>query len=82
MRCADPDRHERLLLGCLHQGGVRVLVTFTDGCTGQVCQDCDRTLGMKRQPDLAERVAGPAGGLELLVLLRAVNRGSDHGVAP
>jgi hypothetical protein len=79
MACADWDRHERLLLTCTHQANPMVLVTFADGCTGQVCGDCDRDLDMKHQPDLAERIAGPAEGLSTLVVLRALGRGGTDG---
>lgn len=73
MTCADPGRHERLLLGCTHTGRdqTEVQVSFTDGCSGRICPDCDRDLRVRHQVDLAERIPGPAAGLDMLQLLRA-----------
>jgi hypothetical protein len=74
--CADPERHERLLLGCTHtgRGGVELQVSFADGCSGRLCPDCDRDLRIRHQPDLAERIAGPPAGLDALQMLRAAAR--------
>ena len=76
MTCADYVRHERLLLSCTHtgQGGTEIQVSFTDGCSGRVCPDCDRELRIKHQPDLADRLAGPASGLDALQMLQALSK--------
>jgi hypothetical protein len=74
MTCTDYTRHERLL-ECTHEtAGVQVHVELADGCSGRVCQDCMEQLGIKRWPDLADRIAGPAEGLDVLQMLRAVAR--------
>jgi hypothetical protein len=76
MTCTDYERHELLLLSCTHTGrdGAEVQVSFTDGCSGRVCSDCDRELRLKHSPDLAGRVTGRAPGLDALQLLRAAER--------
>lgn len=73
MSCADYQRHEHLL-SCGHLQETEIQVTLKDGCSGRLCPDCDRELGIRHWPDLAERVAGPAAGLDLLQLLRAMGR--------
>jgi hypothetical protein len=71
--CADYGLHERLL-DCNHADPVMVLVRLDDGCSGRLCQACDGRLGTKRWPGLAERIAGPARGLDVLEMLRAAAR--------
>jgi hypothetical protein len=72
--CADDQRHERLL-DCTHVTPTMVAVRMADGCSSTVCQDCDLALGIKRWPDVAERIAGPERGLTVLAMVRAVNKG-------
>ena len=44
---------------------------MTDGCSGRLCQDCFTALDVRHWPGLADRIAGPAEGLDMLQLLRA-----------
>jgi hypothetical protein len=46
-----------------------------DGCTGRMCPACDAQHDVKHWPGLAERIAGPAAGLDALEMLRALNQG-------
>jgi len=72
--CAAYERHERLL-DCDHpRAGVQVHVTTADGCSGRLCQDCAARIGVKSWPDLAERIAGPEQGLDVLQMFRALAR--------
>ena len=70
MACTDYVRHEQLL-DCPHAGGIQVQVSMTDGCSGRLCQDCFTALDVRHWPGLADRIAGPAEGLDMLQLLRA-----------
>jgi hypothetical protein len=70
MSCADYELHERLL-ECQHGGTSQVQARFTDGCSARLCQDCFTALGVRRWAGLAEHVAGPRQGLDLLELLKA-----------
>lgn len=78
MACTDYERHERLT-ECNHSGGPEVQVQLTDGCSGRLCQDCDRRLDIRHWPDVAERIAGPADGLDVLQMLRALGGRDGHG---
>ncbi len=71
MACADYERHELLSLRCAHPGRIQVQVTMDDGCSGRLCQDCFTRLDVKHWPGLADRIAGPEAGLDLLQMLRA-----------
>lgn len=74
MACTDYTRHERLL-ECTHtEAQTQIAVTFADGCSGRLCADCGRRLEIKRQPDVAERLPGPATALDLLTLIRAAGK--------
>ena len=74
MSCTDYRRHERLL-DCDHPAAeVQVQVKMADGCSGRLCQACTDRLGVKHWPDLADRIAGPAEGLDVLQMLRALAR--------
>jgi len=55
--CDDYRRHE---VWCRH------------GCSGRLCPDCARTVGLKGWPDLRERMPGPPDGLDALEILRAL----------
>jgi hypothetical protein len=72
--CSDYELHERLLECDGRHGGTQVQVTMSDGCSGRVCQECYVRLGIGRWLGLSERIAGPAEGLDVLQLLRALNR--------
>ena len=71
--CANYRLHE-LLIGCAHNAPVMVAIRLDDGCSGRLCPDCDQELGVRHWPGLAERLAGPATGLDALELLRALSR--------
>lgn len=74
MTCTDYERHEQLL-DCHHQGGgTMVLVELADGCSGRPCQDCYTRLDIRHWPDLTDRIAGPADGLDALEVLRVLGR--------
>lgn len=70
MTCIDYARHEQLL-DCSHRDGTMTLVKLADGCSGRLCADCEHRLGVRRWPDVADRISGPASGLDMLELLRA-----------
>jgi hypothetical protein len=77
MDCADNARHA---LTCPHQASsIMVAWLAEDGCSGRFCEECDYRHGVKRWPGLAERIPGPAAGLDALELLRAVTHRRDGG---
>jgi hypothetical protein len=78
--CADYERHELLVTACRHQAGPQVQVEMDDGCSGRLCQDCVTRLDVKRWPGLADRIAGPAAGLDVLQMARAL-AGQEEAVS-
>lgn len=70
----DYELHEHLL-DCTHdRAGTQVAVRLADGCSGRLCQDCYDRLDVAHWPGLSERIGGPAGGLDVLEMLRALRR--------
>jgi hypothetical protein len=75
--CSDYARHERLL-DCPHQNGITVMIKLADGCSGRLCTACEEAAGARRWPDITERIAGPARGLDVLEMLRAAARANER----
>jgi hypothetical protein len=73
MTCTDPARHVRLL-DCRHLQGVTTLLALADGCSGRLCAGCEQRAGTRRWPDVADRITGPAKGLDLLEMVRAMQQ--------
>lgn len=75
MTCADPDRHVQLI-GCPHESTAAAvtLITMEDGCSGRLCAVCEHETEARFWRDVADRISGPPGGLDLLQFLRAANR--------
>lgn len=74
MACTDYERHEQLV-SCTHRDcGTEIAVKVADGCSGRLCQGCDAQLGVRRWPDLVERIAGPSAGLDALELMRVLGQ--------
>jgi hypothetical protein len=74
MTCTDYARHEQLIV-CDHpRASVEILIRLSDGCSGRLCPDCENQIGARKWPDIAERIAGPADGLDVLEMLRALAR--------
>jgi hypothetical protein len=71
MPCTVYELHE-FLITCAHREPVMVAVRLDDGCSGRLCPECDKALGMRHWPGVAERLAGPVTGLDALDLMRAV----------
>jgi hypothetical protein len=77
LSCDDYARHERLLECSGHDETVMVAVELADGCSGRLCPDCQARLGVRHWPDVADRIAGPAGGLDVLDMLRALTSATN-----